>query len=135
MLHSITITPWYQQVFVPNQVDCYRLRLVASANQGMPLEVFRYLQMAAAPGESNGGGVCDGVCSPLDLVQYPADAPDPANPNPYYRLSYVDIIFPSQALALAFQQSVHANLTALVKSLAYADNLMTGTPITYSAGS
>src|SRR6185437_7354562 len=129
MLRSITVTPWYQQVFVPNQVDCYRLRLVASNNQGMALEVFRYLQTPAAPGESNGGGVYDGVCSPLDLVQYPADAPDPANPNLYFRLSSVDLLFASQALALAFMQSVHANLTALVKSLAYADNLIAGTQI------
>jgi len=56
------------------------------------------------------------VASAADMVEYPTDAPDPDLP-PFYRLSYIDLLFRSVDLMERSIETIEADLRNLILNL------------------
>jgi len=79
--------------------QCYDMRVEVLNATDMPTEIFVF-QRGVAPARS--GQVTEptdafkSVADPVDLEEYPPDAPDLQNEIPFYRLSEVTLRFRSQ---------------------------------------
>ena len=63
------------------------------------------------------------VCSPVDLADYPSDAPDPMKPYPFFRMASVEADLRSMADLDRFWTLVKSDVCLLTRSLDLADNL------------
>lgn len=103
------------------------IRVIARAIEAslMPLEIFLFRNSISnvATGQTRPEYI--GVCSPVDLMRFPANEPlIGENDFPaFYRLSEIDIFLPSWEAALVFFDKVSKNSDRLVAALAIADQL------------
>ena len=97
---AIEYLPQFQQYDTAYD-SSFRLRIDITASVNMPKEVFLYLLLPVDP---NNPDVqlykYEKVCTPPDLEDFPAKAPDPNASVPWFRLSAVDLLFRSRALAM-----------------------------------
>lgn len=102
----------------------FRIRIVIDSAEGMPDTVFRYLKRLPQP--TNGDTILrfDGVCSPADLEEFPESEPDPTRLPAFCRLSYVDLLFRSQAVAMEAKDLIEEELRRLVILLDNSDDLI-----------
>ena len=124
MPYGLEITPIIQQYTAPYQ-DSIRLRVVITNSNGMTTKVFRYRALPLQPDDPNATLELhfDGVCSPVDLVEMPEDAPLQGADPPWARLDYVDLLFRSRRDALEALTAIKGELTALVEAMEDSDNL------------
>ena len=111
--------------YIYNRVDGIRVRIQAVEATDMPTKVFAYLMAPTNPTTQARKGVFDHVCSPVDLEEYPEDAPVENSVPAWFRLNYVDILVRSQKEADDFIEAVFNDVAALKLTLNLQDSVQT----------
>ena len=119
MARSVLMS-WSSSRYVLGRDDGIRIRVQLSEADSVPLELFAY---RLSPQNADFLAQYSHVCSPTDLEEYPANAAAPGGSPPWFRLSYVDLIFRSTAEAEEFLTVVQEDITRLLKSLDRLSNL------------
>lgn len=105
-------------------MQSYDLTVEITGAQDMPAEVFVFkrglpeLPAPAQPGEAlEPRNIFISVADPVDLEDYPANIPDIANSNPYFRLKVVTLRFRSLLDLNETLEYITADLQGLVDAL------------------
>jgi hypothetical protein len=106
--------------------DGIRVRITASDPHLMSAKVFAYLMLPLVPGATERAGAFDHVCSPIDLEEYPENAPIPNSRPAWFRLDYVDVLLRSRAEVEAFIRDVVEDVQRLKATLDVMDTLIPG---------
>ncbi len=125
----IKLTYAFQRDFVANVHDVFRLTIAASDGHLMPNAIFAYLQEPLQPGEAEMVDVFDHVCSPVDLQDYPVNAPRVNAVPPWFRCDSVDIEVPTREQGLEALHAIVGDVTSLVFGMNAADVLVDQPPI------
>src|SRR5262249_612577 len=110
----IKITPYTPQVVRFRGEDTFRVRILASDANRMPNEIFGH-QRSIIDYDTNAtlDEFCF-VCSPLDLVTYPAGSPNPDQFPAFFRKDTIDILVPGVTMAADVIADVEAQVCRLV---------------------
>lgn len=137
MTRGITLTREQSaRVLVANRGDAFRLRVTASAAEGLDNEIFIHQRLLSDPeavGIAN-DYVC--VCTPYDLTIYPKNDPDVSQFPPFFRLSVIDILLPTSAAVeeawIAIRSDVDSLLSAMARlsRMTVLETMRLGDPIT-----
>jgi len=115
--HGIRLKKFVQEKYVINNVDGYRMKIVAYDANNMSNHIFRYIRGPFSQTTNSYFEELDGVCSPADLEEFPIDTPL-ANANPaWFRKDYVDLVFRSQTTAEEAWNRIVSDVNILVSSL------------------
>lgn len=111
--------------FVQNRGEGFRLTVTAVEANKMPLEIFLYRKAVIDPTDENTplGDEFLGVCSCVDLTEYPISAPAAGASPAFFRKKLFDLVLPSQTLALDVWLTVLEEVRVLVESLNKLDYL------------
>lgn len=112
-----------QSRHVEGSVDGFRFRVQAYGASLMPVEIFRFLTVPQNPLRGDLTQTFDGVCSSVDLAEYPVGAALPDDNPPYFRLDTLDLVFRSRAEAEQAWLFILEEVTNLVNSLNIQDQL------------
>lgn len=124
MPRGITIYRSEQETVTnPDFAEGFRIVLRADDPLNMPKEIFLFRKELVNPETGAAADSFLGVCSPLDLSRYPANAPDPSRPRPFFRKSEADVIVANQHDAQKFWQSVSQEVQDLIDQLNLMDVL------------
>jgi hypothetical protein len=82
---------WTSSAFTDQEADGYRVRFEVTDHCNATNHVFAHRLLPVNPNTGKKGGFFSHVCSPVDLVDYPEDAPIHNNLPPFYRLPYADL--------------------------------------------
>lgn len=88
-----------QSLYSSNRIQGFRFKVVAYGGNEMPNFIFRYTREALNVREGTYRLAFDGVCSPVDLEEYPESEPIVGVFPEFCRLDYVDLVFRSQSIA------------------------------------
>jgi hypothetical protein len=74
-------------------LGAYRLRVDVSdpANSGTDPNVFIYQRNLPNPYDGTTTDVWLGICSPVDMAEYPVGEPNPETAYPFYRMNWIEI--------------------------------------------
>jgi hypothetical protein len=115
--HGIKLKRYIQTKYVINNIDGFRMKVEALDANGMSNSIFRYLRGPLSASTGLYQDDFDGICSPSDLEEFYENAPEPgANPS-WFRKSYVDLVFRSQATANEAWEMMLSDVRILVKTL------------------
>lgn len=134
MSWSITYLPEFQTL--QYRLDgAFRLKVTITEVEGFTdKKLFRYLQRPLRSGDETYVLTFDGVCSPSDLEEWPADEADPDRNPSFCRLDYVDLIFRSRVLAMETYEAIQAELEALQGCMIKMDTLTALSSVTIGEG-
>jgi len=131
---SITLDVQMQNHYSLNVIDGFRIFGTITAVDSFPsTKLFRYERIPpTTPGGPIETDMFNGVCSPVDLQEFPEDDPFPnANP-PYFRLDFFDLVFRTRELAMEAYEAILDDLGRLIRSQNAMDIL--GPPSTVIVG-
>jgi hypothetical protein len=118
--------------------DFHRLRYTASGGANHALlsdsKIFLYRALPLETGAEERVGVFQGVCSPVDLAEMPADDPGETAEPPFCRAATVDLLFRSSELMTLAQNRIESQIDVLLDALDRLTTLGTTTNITFTAG-
>lgn len=115
---------WSVSRYVANNTDGIRVRIEADAATLMPTKIFAYQLLPVRPGASEPVGMFDHICSPVDLEEYPEDAPLLNSRPQWFRLNYVDVLLRSREETREFINSVVEDVKILKDTLDITENLV-----------
>lgn len=122
--HGIRLKRFVQERFVINNVDGYRMKIVAYDGNHMTNSIFRYIQGPFSQATGAYYQEFDGVCSPADIEEFPVDSPA-ANANPaWFRKDYIDLVFRSNVTAEEAWDRIVSDVSKLVSTLDIMDNMV-----------
>lgn len=113
MARSIEMT-WTSSKYVVGRDDGIRIRIQLSDAENVPLELFAY---RLSPQNADFKAQFSHVCSPNDIEEYPANQASADGSPPWFRLSYVDLIFRSTAEANSLLSVVQEDILRLLRTL------------------
>jgi hypothetical protein len=124
---SVTLVVQMQSNFSSGIVDGFRITgSITAVDSFDDMDLFRYEQLPAVTPGGSATNVFSGVCSPIDLQEFPTVAPLPdANP-PYFRASTFDLVFRTRDEGMLAVTAVQDDLTRLVVSMNIMDVLGPG---------
>jgi hypothetical protein len=125
----IRLTPSFTRYFVQGQHDCFRTRVVADGANGLPNRVFAWRQIPLQPAEETKTAVFSHVCSPVDLADFPIDAPRVNDVPPWFRLDWVEYDTWTREEAYETYQAIVADVASLLVSLDNAEVMVEEPPI------
>jgi hypothetical protein len=117
---------WTSSYYRAGRDDAVRLRIAIVEAVGMTDHVFAYRLLPVNPQTAEAAGTFSHVCSPVDLEEYPAQAPVPGSSPEWFRLPFVDVLVRSTAEAYEFLQFVRTDLARLRDTLMRTDILLPG---------
>lgn len=130
MSWAITYLPEFQEQQY-QQDGAFRIKITITAVTGfVDKKLFRYLRRPLRSGDDTYVLTFDGVCSPSDLEEWPADEADPERDPSFCRLDYVDQIYRSRTTALEAYEAIKEELTALPGIMNKLDVLTALSPVT-----
>lgn len=117
---------WASSYYQYGRDHAVRIRITAVASCDMPTHVFAYRCLPTNPETGAAAATFSHVCSPVDLAEYPEDAPVPGASPQWFRATFVDILVRSTAEAANFLALVREDLRALKAALDRIDTLIPG---------
>ena len=117
---------WAVSKYYYHGVDGVRVRIEASAAEGMTDKVFAYVLLPMKPGAGEREGAFSHVCSPTDLAEYPEDEPITGHRPEWFRLNYIDVHLRSRYEAKRLIQDVTEDVQRLKSTLDLMDTLLPG---------
>ena len=102
---------------------CHRLKMWVNEYQDMEPEIFVYQRYPQLPGETEPADHFVNLASAADMKDHPKGAP--AGNVPFFRLSYIDIIFRSADLLSKTVALINQDTMALIANLDKLDTLGT----------
>lgn len=117
---------WASSNYRVGRDDGIRIRFDIDQACGVDREVFAYRMLPATPGTGDKEGHFSHICSPVDIADYPKDAPRAGHVPEWFRLDYVDVLVRSTAEAADFMRIVREDLESLNETLNRMDTLVPG---------
>lgn len=120
---------WASSHYTLPKDDGIRIRIECECAVGLSTKLFAYRMEPVMP-----GGVTNGffshICSPVDMAEYPEDAPTPGQSPEWFRLDFVDVLVRSVLEAEDFILIVREDVRRLLRTLNKMDTIFTqGTEI------
>jgi hypothetical protein len=115
---------WSVSRYIENNVDGVRVRIVADSADLMPTKIFAYQLLPVKPGAEEPIGMFDHVCSPVDLEEFPEDAPLLNSRPQWFRLDYVDVLLRSREETREFINAVVEDVKILKDTLDITEDLV-----------
>jgi hypothetical protein len=115
---------WSVSRYFMNSIDGIRVRIEADDSNLMPTKIFAYQLMPVRPGELEGVGAFDHVCSSVDLEEYPEDAPLVNSRPQWFRMDYVDVLLRSREEVREFIKSVVEDVQILKNTLDVTEDIV-----------
>jgi len=115
--HGIKLKRYVQAKYVINNIDGFRMKVEALDANGMSNAIFRYLRGPLSASTGSYQDDFDGICSPSDLEEFYENAPQPGANPAWFRKSYVDLVFRSQATANEAWEMMLSDVKILVKTM------------------
>jgi hypothetical protein len=112
---------WATSNYTLGRIDAIRVRIESVCAEGMPTKIFAYRMLPKNPATGASRGYFSHICSPVDLEDYPEDAPIPTHVPKWFRLGYVDVLLRSEIEAEAFIRDVRGDVLRLKRSLDAVD--------------
>lgn len=133
---AISITVKYYRNEIVKNLQSYDLRVVVEAATDMPEEIFvlqRTIPTAVPAGVTSPtpSDVFTCIADPVDLEEFPVDAPDLVNEMPYFRVSEITLRFRSLELLEEVRGLIGEDIQALVNSLKAAENVVLEEEVIY----
>lgn len=97
--------------------SAYRLKLQCTESANMDTRCFVYRRDPANPYTGEVTDTFFAVASPVDMAEFPPDAPDPRQAYPFFRLDTVELDLRQLELALVTEQLIVDELNVLVHAL------------------
>jgi len=113
MSRSIKVN-WSSSRYITPRDDGIRIRITLDTNTNIPPELFAY---RIVPDGVNTTAYFSHICSPSDIEDYPANTASPDAVPPWFRLSYVDVLFRSTKEAEDFLTTVKEDVRRIVATL------------------
>ena len=88
---------WYITPYTVNFTAGVRLRIVVDEVEGLSAKVFAYLVLPLSSISQSQRAQFDHICSPVDLEEYPENAPTVNSQPAWFRLNYIDVTLRSMA--------------------------------------
>lgn len=107
-------------VLDPN-TGCHRLKMWVSEYVDMEAEIFVYQRYPSLPGEATPDDHFVNLASAADMKDYPRTSP--VGNVPFFRLSYIDIIFRSADLLNRTVTLIQEDVRALIRNLDRLDTM------------
>lgn len=120
---GVYLKRYVQTKYLADNITGFRFRVVAYGASDMPNAIFRYGREALNAKEGTYRLAFDGVCSPVDLEEFPEDAPTVGVYPEFCRLDYVDLVFRSQAIAEEAWTTLVEEVSSLVTTLNTMDQV------------
>lgn len=120
---GIRLRRFAQTRYTAGQDDAFRLVVSAYGAYLMPNEIFRFLRKTQDFTTNEPADEFDGVCSPADLEELTANAPEDGAQPPFFRKATVDLVFRSQREANAAWSALQQEVGVLVTTLNRMDTL------------
>ncbi len=121
----ITIT-WATSYYRVGVNDGIRVRFDASNAVDMPVRIFAFRMLPLNPRTGEEAGHFDHVCSPVDLADYPEDAPRVGIRPEWFRLTFADLMVRSMVEVDALVTAVLEDVRRLKATLDLMDTLLPG---------
>jgi len=123
MPRGITLEIEAQVVYKSNLGSGYRNKITATNGTNIDNEIFRYTRTINDFQANTTTDVFEGICSPEQLESLPLNAPNPDDPNQYFRLAVIDLIFETRALADDGIAAIKSDVAKLIKAMNINDDL------------
>lgn len=124
MARGITIERSVEAVEpIPGRGDGFRIQITAKDAEGMPKEVFLFLQTVLNTKTGLTGRMFCAVTSPEDLVSVPVGVPNLIDSPPFFRDFIIDVIVASRAVAESMFDAIKERVCELVVALDRKDRL------------
>ena len=120
-----------QSHYVLGRHDGIRVRMEAIDACEMDAEIFAYRMLPVNPATSETAGHFSHVCSPVDMEEYPKDAPRTGDEPRWFRLAYVDVLLRSTAEVDNFIAAVQSDVNRLLTTLNLMDTLQPQASVTF----
>lgn len=120
---------WQVSRYFASNTDALRVRVTAADANLMPDKIFAYLMLPIKQGAEAKTASFSHVCSPVDLEEYPEDAPVAGFRPEWFRLNYVDVLLRSREEVDSFIAGLQSDVTALKQALDRVDSLETATSV------
>lgn len=104
-------------------INGFNLFVQTSMAQGMSDKVFLYSRLPPDPYTGLECDVFQTIAGPVDMEEWPEDAPDPTAPFPYFRKNVVDVVVRSTAEADLLWETIKKEVCILVEALNRLDEL------------
>jgi hypothetical protein len=104
-------------------LGAYRLRIDAIESDGIEERVFVWRRDPVNPYTSEVTNTFFTVASPVDMEEYPPEEPDPYKAYPFFRRSWVDLLFRSVSQAEEAWQLIVQEVNNLITALNKLDTI------------
>jgi hypothetical protein len=101
----------------------FRIRFEIIDAENIDQEVFLYRRHPPDPYTGDEKDEFCAIASPVDLVEYPINAPDINKDFPFLRKNFADLLFRSTSEAEAAKEEIITQLNVLLDALCRADQL------------
>jgi hypothetical protein len=139
----IKVQVYGMEQYVEGRTQGFRVKFKVLEAEGLDENIFVY-QIKTAPGFTHTDYFFQNIASPADLEEYPAGVPTDLNASdlqPFFRLDEADLVFRSAQAVDEAVEKLQQELTGLIESLEYMENLVptqvieSGTPPSSSSSS
>lgn len=117
---GVTLNRQAQYVYNAGLSSGYRFTITVSGGVNIPNEIFRYTRMTI---NSSTSDVFEGICTSEQLINLPIGTPGLGDPNQYFRLNNVDLVFQTKVLADAGWSAIQEDIALLIKAMKINDVL------------
>ena len=116
-LRRLQLTPYFQEKHSHNDGVGFRFRVEANIGCLIDEEIFRYYQkpLNATTGEAD--SVLSGICSIPDMDNLSIGQPVDESTPVQFRLSYMDIVVESPAVAIGLWQLIQDEVDTLIDAM------------------
>jgi len=112
----------------------FRLDISVDSAVGVSPAIFVYRRLPTYPGSSSSEDRFEAIASPVDLEEYPEDAPNPAD-SQWFRRNSVSLLFRSMDVLTDTWAKIQDDIDLLVDTLNAIDTVDSETSYTAQAGS
>lgn len=124
MARSVRLEVLTQEVENIHAFGVYRVILRAYSATEMPNAIFVFRKEPLDDSIAQVVDTCMGVCSPVDISEYPINAPDPDKSFPFFRKDVAIYDFRSATHARAAIDEIKAQIAVLIDGLNATDSLL-----------
>jgi len=115
--YGIELTRRISQTELTDQSQAWRMTIEVTAYNNVEPNIFLYQRRNPEPPSTEDEDYFMGVCSPVDLDEYPVDNPRDTDPNKFFRMSDVDLITRNRELLELTWDALIEDVTELIQTL------------------
>lgn len=118
---GITLDREAQTIYNSTVASGYRMKITARDGLNIDNNIFRFTRSTTNYTTGEKSDVFEGICSSEQLTALPIGAPDPADPNQYFRNTVVDLLFMTKKDADDTWTKIRGDIDRLIKAMKFND--------------